>query len=287
MISLLLTVIFLTSEIEAVQCSLGVPVTIDYSIPESFTPEPVEVTGNFVLLEQQGSSITIVPIVLDTLILPPIYAFSDSLQVDDEFPPPVVVVARTMPDSAWIVPVFPSPLLHTIPPGFPGDYLARHCFWERWGKPPSNRWLLPLILSVAAMLTLFLIWLIRRRRGELQSADVSSISGRSYSPLDEVKALLDSKAFAEGRWPEYYRDVDRLLRDTLDVRFGISSRAFTWRQIRSELANEKSGRKFIESTEELSREIVLQRYAAWGGSRERAKKYTSMLLSIREEWHRQ
>ena len=287
MISILLTVIFLTSEIETVQCSLGVPVTIDYSIPEGFTPQPLEVTDSFVLLEQQGSSITIVPIALDTLILPPMHAVSDRRQVDEEYPPPLVSVARTMPDSTWIVPVFPSPMVHTIPPGIPRDYLERHCFWERWGKSPPNRWLLPLILSLAAILTVILIWLIRRRRSELHSDDEPSLSGKSLSPLDEVKALLDSRAFVEGRWPEYYMDVDRLLRNTLDVRFGISSRAYTWRQIRSELAREKIGRKFIESTEELSREIVLQRYAAWGGSRERAKKYTSMLLNIREEWHRQ
>ena len=284
MISLLLTVIFLTSEIEPVHTSLGVPVTIDYSIPEDFVSLPLEVTDDFVLLVQNGDSITIIPMVLDTLILPPIHAILDTLEIEKDFPPLVVVVARTMPDTTWNVPVFPAPLSHTIPSGLPQDYLETHSFWERWGKPPSNRWLLPLILSLAAILTVLLIWLIRRRRGEQQSVDVSR---RSYSPLDEVKALFDSKAFAEGRWPEYYRDVDRLLRDTVDVRFGISNRANTWRQIRSELAKEKCSRKFIESTEELSREIILQRYASWGGSRERAKKYTSMLLNIREEWHRQ
>ena len=286
MISLVLTVLFLTSEIEAVQCPLGVPVTIDYSIPEGFSPRPVEVTEDFVLLEQLGDSITIIPIVLDTLILPPIYAVSDQAGVDEVFPPPVVVIARTMPDSTWIVPVFPAPLLHTIPPGLPQDYLNIHNFWERWGRSPSNSWLLPLILSLTAIIIAVSIWFILRMRNKPLSAGNPSALKKSISPLDEVKALLNSKAFAEGSWPDYYRDIDRLLRDTVAVRFGISSRAYTWHQIRRQLAGEKSGNKFTENAAELIREIILQRYAAWGGSRERAKRYTSMLLNIREEWHR-
>ncbi len=286
MISLVLTVLFLTSEIEAVQCPLGVPVTIDYSIPEGFTPRPVEVTEDFVLLEQLGDSITIIPIVLDTLILPPIYAVSNQGGEEEEFPPPVIVVARTMPDSTWIVPVFPAPLLHAIPPGLPQDYLSIHNFWERWGRSPSNSWLLPLILSLTAIIIAVSIWFILRKSNKLLSTDNSSSLKKSISPLDEVKALLNSKAFAEGNWPDYYREIDQLLRDTVAVGFGISSRAFTWHQIKRQLAGEKSGNKFIENTAELTREIILQRYAAWGGSRERAKRFTSMLLNIREEWHR-
>jgi len=285
MISLVLTILLLTSEIEAIQCSLGVPVTIEYSIPEGFSPQPVEVTDNFVLLEQQGDSIKIVPMVLDTLFLPPLFAVSDSLEM--EFPPPFTVVVRTMPDTTWNVPVFPSPLHHTIPPGLPEDYLERHSFSERWGRAPSTRWLLPSILSLVAVLAAILILLIHRRRNLLPPADTSSVLKESLSPLDEVHALLNSKAFAEGRWPEYYKDVDRLLRDTVAVRFGISSRAYTWHQIRRQLAGETKGRKFTDDAAELTREIILQRYAAWGGSRERAKKYTSKLLNLREEWHRQ
>lgn len=285
MITLVLAVLFLTSDIEAVQCSLGVPVTIDYSIPEGFAPEPLELTEDFVLLEQQGDSITIIPMVLDTLVLPSIYAISDTTGLEIEFPPPLLVVSRTMPDSTWIVPVFPSPLLHTIPPGLPQDYLKQHCFSEKWGRAPSHRWILPVSMGSAAILTALLIWFIHKRRSRLSTSSIPSAPGVSHSPLREVKALLDSRAFAEGRWPDYYREVDRLLRDTLDVRFSISNRAYTWRQIRRELAEEKSGKQFIESTNELSREIVIQRYAAWGGSRERAKRYTSMLLRIREEWH--
>lgn len=285
MISLVLTVLLLISEIAAVQCYLGVPVTIDYCIPEDFVPRPIEVTDAFVLVEQQGDSITIIPMTLDTLFLPPLYAVSDSLEMG--FPPPVVTVARTMPDTTWNVPVFPAPLIHSIPPGLPQDYLEQHCFWEKWGRAPSSRWLLPAILSLVAVLAALLIWFVHRRRNILPPADTSSILKKSLSPLDEVRALLDSKAFAEGRWPEYYKDIDRLLRDTVAVRFGISCSAYTWHQIRKQLAKEKNGRNFTNASTELVREITLQRYASWGGSRERAKRYTSILLTLREEWHRQ
>ncbi len=285
MIPGVLTILLLTSQIEAVQCSLGVPVTIDYSIPEDFVAQPIKITDSFILLEQQGDSIKIVPMVLDTLVLPSIYAVSDALE--REFPPPVLVVTRTMPDTTWSVPVFPSPLAHTIPPGLPQDYLQRHSFWEKWGRAPSNRWLLPVVLSLAVALALVLIWLNYRKRRMLPSTDHPYTHKESLSPLDEVRALLNSKAFVEGRWPEYYMNVDRLLRDTVAVRFGISSRAYTWFQIIRQVKEEKSGSKFTDDAAELSREIALQRYAAWGGSRERAKRFTSILLALREEWHRQ
>lgn len=282
-----LTAILLISGMETVHTYLGVQVTIDYSIPEGFVSLPLEVTDDFVLMRQSGDSITIIPMVLDTLILPPIHAVLDTLEIEKDFPPPVVVVARTMPDTTWNVPVFPAPLSHTIPSGLPQDYLEMHSFWERWGGTPSNTWLLPLILSMAAILSALLIWFIRRRRRKLPSAAVSSVLSGSHSPLDEIRALLDSKAFAEGRWPEYYKDIDRLLRDTLALRFGISNKAYTWHQIRIQLNKEKITGNLIGDATELTREITLQRYAAWGGSRERARKFTSILLALREEWHRQ
>ncbi len=284
MISGLLALFLLISEADAIQCPLGLPVTIDYSIPEGTVPQPLELTDDFILLEQNGDSITIVPMVLDTLVLPSLYAVSDSLEM--EFSAPSIEVVRTMPDTTWSVPVFPSPLSHRIPPGIAEDYIDSHRFWERWGRAPSNRWLLPAILSLTAVITALLVWLIQRKRKMLSTADIPSVTKEAISPLNEVQALLDSKAFAEGRWLEYYRDVDRLLRDTVAFRFGILNRAYTWYQIRRELAREKGGSKFIDDSSELSKEITLQRYASLGGSRERAKRYTSVLLSLRREWHR-
>ena len=287
MIPLIIALSLPASGLETIHTPLGLPVTIDYSIPEGFVPRGIEATDGFVLLGQQGDSITIIPIVLDTLVLPSIYAVSDTLGAGNEFTPPLVVVSRTMPDTTWIVPVFPAPLLHTIPPGLPQDYLKQHSFWEKWGRAPSHRWLLPVILVSAAILTALLIWFIHRKRSRLSSADIPSVPMVSHSPLNEVKALLDSKAFAEGRWPEYYRDIDRLLRDTLAVRFAISNRAFTWRQIVRQLNEDNSTGNLLTEATELTREITLQRYASWGGSRERAKRFTLILLKLREEWHRQ
>lgn len=284
MIPCVLALFLLISEVQTIQCSLGVPVTIDYSIPEGTVPQPLEATDDFILLEQNRDSITIVPMVLDTLVLPPLCAVSDSLVM--EFPAPFIEVVRTMPDTTWKVSVFPSPLSHRIPPGFAEDYLDRHRFWERWGNAPSNRWLVPAIVSLTAVLTAVLVWLIRKKRSVLSTADTSSTAKAVISPLDEVQALLDSKAFADARWLEYYRDIDRLLRDTVAFRFGISNRAYTWHQIRRGLSREKEGTRFIDDSSDLSKEITLQRYASWGGSRERAKRYTAALLSLRREWHK-
>ena len=287
MIPVLLALLLPASDVQTIHASLGLPVTIDYSIPEGFVPGNIEVTDDFVLLEQQGDSITIIPMVLDTLLLPSIYAISDTLGLENEFTPPVLLISRTMPDTAWIVPVFPAPLHHTIPPGLPQDYLERHCFAEKWGRAPSHRWILPVSIGSTATLIALLIWFMHRRRSRLSSSFIPTVSGVSHSPLGEVKALLDSKAFAEGRWPDYYRDIDRLLRDTLAFRFAISNRAFTWQQIRMQLNEEDSTSNLLADATNLTREIKLQRYAAWGGSRERAKRFTLILLKLREEWHRQ
>jgi hypothetical protein len=283
MISAVFAALLLAGQTEPVQCSLGAPVTIDYSIPDSYEPHALEVNENFVLLNQNGDSITIVPLVLDTLILPNLSA--DSNSIVRSFPPPDVTVLRTMPDSVWTVPVFTSPLGHTIPPGFPADYLEEHMFWEKWGRAPSG-WLLPVLLLVLLLSAALLFWFFHRKRAKRKTSDGLDSDRKTLSPLDEVKALLDSSAFAEGRWQEYYKDIDMLLRNTVAFRFGISNSAYTWYQIRKQLSTEKGGRKFIDSSEDICREIMLQRYAAWGGSRERAKRYTMLLLSLREEWHR-
>ncbi len=284
MIAGVLTLLLLSTEIEAVQCSLGVPVNIDYALPEDFIALPIEITDDFVLLQQAAGSITILPMVLDTLILPPLFAASDSIEI--QIAAPVVTVFRTMPDTTWSVPVFPSPLLHSIPSGLAGDYLNRHLFWKRWGGAPANKWIPLSIFLLTLILVLSLFLLHRKKRNKLMAVPESSDPRKSMSPLDEVQALFDSKAFAEGRWPEYYRDVERLLRDTVAFRFGISNIALTLHQIRKQLDKNKDGRYFTNDSKEISREITLQRYAAWGGSRERAKKYTSKLHSLREEWHK-
>lgn len=262
---------------------LGVPVVVDYSIPGGLEPLPLEPSSDFAVLEQSGDSVTIVPLALDTLDLPPMVVLSDTGET--RFPPPLVTVARTMPDTTWTVPVFTSPIGMNIPPGYPSDYLERHRFWIKWKNSPSRTWLRILILALALAAAGLITWMIRRKRSAAATAE-ETVSRPGASPLDEVRALLESRAFAEGRWQEYYSDVDRLLRDTVAFRFGIGNRAYTWRQIAGELSSAAEGSRFVREAEELTAEITLQRYAGWGGSRDRAARFTDKLLSIREEWHR-
>jgi hypothetical protein len=282
----LLILILLFSGNEFVSCSLGIPVTVDYHIPDGWTAESLESSESWYVIEQDVGTVTLVPLSLDTLDLPLLGAYSDSLE--GYFAPPVLLVSRTMPDSTWTVSVFPSPLQIDIPAGFPENYLNQHRFWKEWRGAPSNRWLFPLLLIGVITILAVSSWLYYRRKKKLLSMkDIHAEKKLLISPLDEVKALLDSPAFANGNWLEYYKNVDELLRDTVSFRFKIFNRALTWHQIiRLVLrGEEEDGRKFAEDSSELIEEITLQRYASWGGSRERAERYTSRLSSIRREWH--
>ncbi len=283
MINLLILISFVSGS-EAVSCSLGIPVIVEYPIPNGWRVESLESSENWIVLEQYGGSVTLVPLSLDTLDLPQLVAYSDSLE--EYFAPPVLLVRRTMPDSTWDVSVFPSPLQIDIPQGFPENYLNQLRFWEEWGKAPSTPWLFPMLLIGLITLLSFSTWLYyRRKKNRLHTEEIHVGDKTFLSPLDEVKALLDSPAFANGDWIEYYKIVDKLLRDTVSFRFRISNRALTWHQIIRLLRAEEDGRIFAENSTDLLGEISLQRYASWGGSRDRAEGYTSILASIRREWH--
>lgn len=280
----LLILISLVSGNEAVSCTLGVPVTVEYIIPYGWTVESLESSASWSVLEQDGGTVTIVPLSMDTLDLPPLGAYSDSLE--GLFPPPVLLVQRTMPDSAWTVPVFPSPLVISIPPGFPEIYLNQHRFWEEWREAPSTTLLFSMLLIGAITILAVSSWLYCRKKKKMLSTEgIHADSKILLSPLDEVKALLDSLEFANGDWITYYRNVDGLLRDTVSFRFKISNRALTWKQIIGLLRSEEDGKIFTKNSTELIEEISLQRYASWGGSRERAERFTSKLASIRKDWH--
>ncbi|MCK4672275.1 MAG: hypothetical protein KAT47_06970 [Candidatus Aegiribacteria sp.] len=280
----LLMLISLVSGNETVSCSLGVPVTFEYIIPDGWIVESLESSGNWCVLEQDGGTVTLIPLSMDTLDLPPLGAHSDSLE--GLFAPPVLLVPRTMPDSVWTVSVFPSPLVIAIPPGFPENYLNQHKFWEEWRKAPSTPWLFPMLLIAAITILAVSLWLYYRKKKKLLiTEDIHAEEKILLSPLDEVKALLDSLAFANGDWITYYRNVDELLRNTVSFRFRISNRALTWKQIIRLARSEEDGSNFAKDSTELIDEITLQRYASWGGSRERAERFTSKLASIRRDWH--
>lgn len=277
------TALLLLLQAEVTTVPLGEPFTLVYRVPDGFIPLTVQADENFAILRQNGDTLTVVPLTPDTLRLPSLRAVSDT--VEAEFPAPPVIVSRTMPDTTWTVPVFTSPISMRIPPGLPSDYLKRHEFWVRWGRPPSRDRTLPAILAVLLVAAAAAAWRTLRKRGAGTDAEGSGKTPNGLSPLEEVEALLESRAFAEGNWKDYYEQVDRLLRDTLAFRFGITSRALTWNQLKSELSTAADGRKFMASAEDLVTETLLQRYASWGGSRERAGRFTRKLLELRREWH--
>ncbi len=284
---LALLLILLQGQPAAIIAELGMPLTIEYPIPPGWETEPIEEPGVFWnLLGQDEGRITLIPLCLDTLPLPVIIAYRDTLVM--EVQPPAVIVSRTMPDSTYALKPFPAPLTVDIPAGFAGDHLHMHKFWLEWGPPPGPRWILPVSLLSAAVLiiTMILLYIRRRRNRDAASRDDISALKSGISPEEEAMALLNIPAFAEGDWLDYYREVDRLLRATVSVRFNISNPALTWHQLQRRMAAEKGGSEFSETSDDLTREITLQRYANWGGSRERARKYTLMLASIRREWHR-
>jgi hypothetical protein len=271
---------------EPVPCTLGLPVTVTYAIPEGWEAQPIESdTTAWSIISQDGAQVTLVPLALDTLWLPSMQIFADSLSAQVQVPP--LIVGRTMPDTTWMVAPFPAPLSVDLPPGFPEDYLHRHAFWEDWGPPGPVRWLLPAALA-AALATAAAIYLWKRGHAGASGngSGPAPVSGKSLSPEEEALALMETPAFAGGDWPVYYLDVERLLRSTAAVRFGASNPALTWRQIERSIRVQQEGEAFITASEALAREISLQRYASWGGSRERARKHTQMLAGIRRDWHR-
>jgi hypothetical protein len=269
-----------------VSCILGEPVTLSYPVPEGWDPLPIESdTTAWTITSQDGGRVTVIPLALDTLRLPPMRVSADTLFADVY--PPLLLVGRTMPDTVWTVAPFPAPVTILLPPGFPSDYLSRHAFWEDWGAPGPLRWLLPAALAAAVVLAAALLaWRRRHRAGPLESGVNASDAGKRLSPEEEALALMETPAFAVGDWPVYYLDVERLLRSTAALRFGTSNPALTWRQMERMIRGKEGGGQFLAASETLAREIALQRYASWGGSRERARKHTLLLAGIRRDWHR-
>ena len=283
----LLVLVLLSLSPEPVFAELGQPVTVEYDIPEGWSAGPLEeADGAWNLLGQEGARVSLVPLSMDTLALPPMIASLDTSFILVQSP--TVIVTRTMPDTSWTVAPFPAPLTLDIPPGFPLDYLHMHRFWLDWGPPPGPGLLLPLVAVLAVMAVLFTFILLRTRRKRMEGGSdaIHETDGSGITPAEEAMALLETPAFAAGDWPVYFREVDRLLRITVSTRFGVSNPALTWGQVRRMLRREEGGAEFVDASAELSREILLQRYAGWGGSRDRARKYTRTLASIREAWHR-
>ncbi len=95
-----------------------------------------------------------------------------------------------------------------------------------------------------------------------------------------VLALLDSPYLASGDYGALYREIDLLLRRLLGMRSGRDLYALTHRQIRKALAGDPGAAPVLEASEDLVREIGLQRYAGWGSTREKAQADIRKLASL-------
>jgi LPXTG-motif cell wall-anchored protein len=259
-----------------------VPVEIDYGQPPGWQTGLLDSSEQWEVVSQDSGVVSLIPLDLDTLQLPVLPAWSadgDTVLLE----PPLLVVARTIPDTLYTVSVFPWPAPLDIPPGFPRDHLELLMFWKVWGGPPGTNWLL--LAGIAALLAAVLVFFLVLRRRKHSSAEVPGAQQPPPArPSEEALALLESAWFSEGRWQELYREVDRLLRNSIEWKFGLGNRALTYGQVRRNLLGEPDGPGFMEEADPLVEEIVLQRYADWGSSRERAQRFIRLLARIMERW---
>ncbi len=255
---------------------LGRPVDITWPAPDGWTCGQIESDSTFSILSQDGPTVTLVPLALDTLHLPDMQAWldGDTLAVQ----PPPVTVDRTMPDTVYVVRPFPAPAPLDIPPGLPEDYLSAMRFWLAWGAPPKP----PILLyaSMGAALAAAAAWLLIRRRSRGVIHPVSGSEARDHSA--EALALLESPHLARGEWALLFGEMDAILRRCAGTRFGIDTGALTWRQISSRAGAQAAG--FLEDSAGLVKEIILQRYATWGSTRERAETEIRRLAAIVARW---
>ena len=278
---LLLIILSLQANMEVF---LGSPSEIDYLIPEGYYFENIESDSSFVVISSEYSKFVIVPLLFaDTLPLPQIIAIGeeDTLIVE----PPVITVLGNLPDSLMTPSLPPIPSHMTIPPGIPENYTRNISFWLVWGRPPPFPWLW--VIGSILVISVIVIYLIRRKRNKVSEDSVEDFidllpAGKIAEK--EALALLESENFIHGRWIELYTEVDRQYRATVAKKFGIINKAFTLNQIRRTLVSSGTGRKFLEQASPLTKEIILQRYADFGSSKERATGFIRKLAKLRGEW---
>lgn len=254
---------------------LGLPVTVDYGLPQGFTAGELPQGDAFSVVGGEGGSVTVVPLQLDTIALPDLPAIQDGDTL--LLPGPVLLVGAMIPDSALVPASAPAPAPMNIPPGFPIDYLRLRSFWLSWGGPPPFPWIpvvggFLLCAGVAA-------WLIlrKRRRGEVSL----EASGLEDSPMDrKVLSLLECDAFVHGDWKTLYAQIDGIFRALVAGRFGFGNPALTLYQMERQLSREKGAGRFLERARPLMREIVLQIYANRGSSRERSRGFIELLAEL-------
>jgi len=280
---LLLTLLSLQTNMEVF---LGSPSEISYIIPPGYQFENIESDSGFVVIAADYSKFVIVPLLFaDTLPLPQIIAIGeeDTLIID----PPIITVLGNLPDSLMTpsLPQLPSHM--TIPPGIPENYTRNVSFWLVWGTPPLFPWLW--VIGSILVISAIVIYLIRRKRSKasenLVEDFIDSLPAGKIAEK-EALALLESENFIHGRWVKLYTEIDRQYRATVAKKFGIINKAFTLNQIRRTLVSNGTGRKFLEQASPITKEIILQRYADFGSSKERATGFIKKLAKLRGEWSR-
>ena len=265
--------------------SPGIPVTVDYSVPEGYLYQELQSCEMFTVLESDSGIFEIVPLSFaDTLQLPVLTAWNDTgdtLMLN----PPHIAVSGWFPDSLMAPSLPPFPGYMNIPPGLPEDYARNMSFWLVWGAPPGFPWL-PVIAGVVIVAAAVLILLKRKHKAQDEELRPKVHIPRGKAAEKEALDLLETENFIHGHWAELYAEVDSQYRTTVAGRFGIANRALTLGQISRALASTSDGRKFLEKSAPLVRETTLQRFADWGSSRERAAGFIRKLAEIRREWSR-
>ena len=168
--------ISLLAVVHPVECRLGQAVEIVYSIPDGWSAEKMASSPDWEIVRQKNDTLTLIPLALDTIYLPEMACFDDTMSMIVK--PPLLIVTRTMPDTTWNITMFPVPLEMNVPPGFPEDYLHRLEFWNEWGPAPGRNNLLLIgggVLIIAIALAAYFIFR-KRRKGILDDDDKPQIT---------------------------------------------------------------------------------------------------------------
>ena len=261
----------------ALETPLGLPVTVDYGLPDGYTAGAAPSGEAFSVISADSGFVTIVPLQLDTLALPSLQAFlgTDTVML----PGPVLLVQPLIPDSALTPAFAPAPALMSIPPGFPLDYLHQRSFWRQWGGPPAFPWLIVAAGVVLLACALYFI-LSRRRRAAILPGDGLAAEPPSDS---RVMMLLEGESFVHGDWKALYAEIDAMLRALVARRFGLGNPALTLYQMERTLMRDKASVKFADRARPLMREIVLQIYANRGSTREKSRGFIELLAELTRE----
>ncbi|MBN1433781.1 hypothetical protein JW921_03420 [Candidatus Fermentibacterales bacterium] len=272
---------------------LGDTLTVVYEVPRGYRLDSLAAAPSYYPVSQDNGVIRLIALDLDTLPLPAVPAIRSSAQgfaqsAEDTVwvEPPAVVVGRVRPDTlCFTVQPFPGPAPVRIPPGLPGDYLRSLEFWDEWSSAPADRTVLVLLLVLALPAAALATALVLRRRSRERPGTGfdGPAPGRPASSM--ALDLLESPEYASGDWPALYASMDRIQRLLVGRRFGLACDALTHRQMGRRLGEAgPEGRSFIEKWSPLVEEVRLQRYAAWGTSRERAERDIRSLAALLDEW---